>query len=170
MAGFMPRGVSAGAAHGGAVLLACALASQPLAAQTAREAAAGLGSTLQVVGDGVPTSLTGVPGDPVRGHAIVASRQQGMCLLCHNGPAALFPGERSPGTVSGPLAGAGARWSEAQLRLRVADARRLNPDTVMPAYLRSEGLQRVGRAWQGRTLLDAQQVEDVVAFLRTLKE
>jgi sulfur-oxidizing protein SoxX len=121
-----------------------------------------------VVGDGIPASLTGAPGDAARGRAIVASRQQGMCLLCHSGPAPLFPEERTPGNVAGSLAGAGARWTEAQLRLRVADARRINPQSVMPSYLRAEGLQRVGRAWQGRALLDAQQVEDVVAFLRTL--
>ena len=122
----------------------------------------------RVVGDGMPESLTGVPGDVQRGRAIVGNRQQGMCLLCHSGPGELFAHERSPGNVAGSLAGAGSRWSEAQLRLRVADARRLQPDTVMPAYLRTEGLRRVGRAWQGRSLLDAQQVEDVVAFLRTL--
>jgi L-cysteine S-thiosulfotransferase len=121
-----------------------------------------------VVGDGIPASLTGTPGDAVRGRAIVASRQQGMCLLCHSGPAALFPEERTPGTVAGPLAGAGARWSEAQLRLRVADARRLNPQSVMPSYLRTEGLQQVGQAWQGKALMTPQQVEDVVAFLRSL--
>jgi L-cysteine S-thiosulfotransferase len=131
-------------------------------------AAAALSASL-VVGDGIPRSLTGVPGDAARGRAIVISRQQGMCLLCHNGPAALFPEERTPGTVAGPLAGVGSRWTEAQLRLRVADARRLNPASVMPVYLGSgDQLQRVGRSWQGRTLLDAQQVEDVVAFLRTL--
>ena len=137
---------------------------------SALDAQARVAGTLLVVNDGVPASLTGVPGDPARGRAIVASRQQGMCLLCHNGPVTLFPEERTPGTVAGPLAGAGARWTEAQLRLRVADARRLNPNSVMPAYLRSDGLQRVGKAWQGRMLLERQQVEDVVAFLQTLKE
>lgn len=130
-------------------------------------AASGLVAAL-VVGDGIPASLTGTPGDAERGRAIVASRQQGMCLLCHSGPAALFPEERTPGNVAGSLAGAGTRWSEAQLRLRVADARRLNPQSVMPSYLRTEGLQQVGQAWQGKTLMTPQQVEDVVAFLRSL--
>jgi sulfur-oxidizing protein SoxX len=130
-------------------------------------AASGMVAAL-VVGDGIPASLTGTPGDAERGRAIVASRQQGMCLLCHSGPAALFPEERTPGNVAGSLAGAGARWSEAQLRLRVADARRLNPQSVMPSYLRTEGLQQVGQAWQGKTLMTPQQVEDVVAFLRSL--
>lgn len=127
-------------------------------------------ATALVVGDGMPVPLTAVPGDPDRGRAIVVDRNRGMCLLCHGGP---FPEERTPGTVAGSLAGAGARWTEAQLRLRVADARRLDPGSVMPSYhLRSSGeppLQRVAPAWQGRPILDAQQVEDVVAFLRALR-
>jgi sulfur-oxidizing protein SoxX len=119
-----------------------------------------------VVGDTIPQSLTGVPGDPERGRAIVGDRQVGLCLLCHQGP---FPGERQ-GTLAPDLAGAGARWSEGQLRLRLVDARRLNPATIMPSYHRIDGLQRVGTAWQGKPVLAAQQVEDVVAFLRTLRD
>ncbi len=127
-------------------------------------------ATALVVGDGIPQPLTAVQGDPGRGRAIVVDRQQGMCLLCHGGP---FPEEPSPGTVAGSLAGAGARWTDAQLRLRVADARRLDPRSVMPSYhLRAPAeppLQRVAPAWQDRPILDAQQVEDVVAFLKTLR-
>lgn len=119
-----------------------------------------------VVGDGVPQPLTAVAGDLVRGRAIVADRQVGLCLLCHSGP---FPEERAQGNLASNLSGSGSRWTAAQLRLRVADARRLNPDSLMPAFHRVEGLQRVGAAWQGRPVLDAQQVEDVVAFLQTLK-
>ena len=120
----------------------------------------------EVRGDAIEQPLAGLVGDPVRGRAIVADRRTGLCLLCHTGP---FPEERTPGNLSTDLAGAGARWSEGQLRLRLVDARRLNPDTVMPSYHRADGLQRVGTAWQGRPILDAQQVEDVVAFLRTLR-
>ena len=116
--------------------------------------------------DSIPTSLTGAAGDPARGRAIVASRQVGLCLLCHSGP---FPEERFQGTLAPDLAGAGTRWSDAQLRLRIADSSRLNPDTVMPAYYRTTGLARVSSAWQGKPALTAQQVEDVVAFLQTLK-
>lgn len=119
-----------------------------------------------VVGDGMPQPLTDVPGDATRGRAIVASRQQGLCLLCHSGP---FPEERLQGNLAPPLDGAGARWTEAQLRLRIVDSRRLHPDSLMPALHRVGGQQRVGAAWQGRPVLDAQQVEDVVAFLKTLK-
>jgi len=81
----------------------------------------------------------------------------------------LAEGER-PSTLASNLSGAGSRWSEGQLRLRIVDARRLNPATIMPSYHRVDGLQRVGSAWQGKPVLDAQQVEDVVAFLRTLRD
>ena len=113
------------------------------------------------------TSLTGMPGDAARGRAIVVNRQLGLCLLCHSGP---FPEEPQQGNLAPSLAGAGARWSEAALRQRVVDARQLNPQSIMPAYHRTAGLEQVGRAWQGRPLLSAAQVEDVVAFLSTLRD
>lgn len=124
-------------------------------------------AALVVVGDGVPAPLSTQPGDAARGRAIVVDRQRGMCLLCHSGP---FAEERTPGNVSSNLAGTGSRWSPAQLRLRVADARTLNPTTLMPSYHRVDGLQRVAAAWRNTPLLDAQQIEDVVAFLATLKD
>ena len=124
------------------------------------------GVALKVVGDAIPQPLTDSPGDPERGRAIVADRRLGLCLLCHTGP---LPEERFQGSLAPDLAGAGARWSPGQLRLRVADARRLNPETLMPSYLRTDGLTRVGSSWQGRPLLTPQQVEDVVAFLATLR-
>ena len=121
---------------------------------------------LRVVGDAIPQALTGTPGDAARGRAIVANRQQGLCLLCHTGP---IPEERFQGNLAPDLSGAGSRWSEGQLRLRIADAQRLNPASIMPAYYRTDGLARVGANWQGKPVLDAQQIEDVVAFLLTLK-
>jgi len=116
--------------------------------------------------EAIDTPLTDVPGDAARGRAIVVNRQLGLCLLCHGGP---FPEERFQGNMAPDLGGAGARWSEGQLRLRLVDGRRLNPQTLMPSYRRTDGLERVGAAWQGKAVLSAQQVEDVVAFLRTLK-
>lgn len=121
---------------------------------------------LVVVGDGIPQPLSATPGDAARGRAIVANRQQGLCLLCHRGP---FAEVREQGNLASDLRGTGSRWTAAQLRLRVADARRLDPEGLMPSLHRTEGLQRVGAAWQGKPVLDAQQVEDVVAFLRTLQ-
>ena len=123
-------------------------------------------SAVRVVGDAAPDALTAQPGDAARGRAIVASRQLGLCLLCHTGP---FPEERFQGDLAPDLAGAGQRWSLAQLRLRIIDARALNPDTIMPSYYRTSGLTRVPPALAGAPLLAAQQVEDVVAFLATLK-
>lgn len=120
-----------------------------------------------VVGDGLPGALTDTPGDPARGRAIVANRQLGLCLLCHTGPIAE---ERFQGNLAPDLAGAGQRWSTAQLRLRVVDARRLNPQTIMPAYYRVDGLRRVPAAQVGVPLLAAQQVEDVVAYLAGLRQ
>lgn len=125
-----------------------------------------------VVGDSMPDPLTTTPGDVQRGRAIVVNRQVGLCLLCHSGP---FAEERVHGTISTNLAGTGSRWSAAQLRLRVADARRLNPDSVMPSFHRvgatvDADSRRVGAAWRGKPILDAQQVEDVVAFLATLRD
>jgi L-cysteine S-thiosulfotransferase len=120
-----------------------------------------------VVGDAIPKSLTGEKGDPGRGRAIVVNRQVGLCLLCHSGP---FPEERLTGNLSPDLAGAGSRWSEGQLRLRIVDASRLNPDTIMPPYYKVDGLTRVAPAYRGKPVLTAEQIEDVVAFLLTLRE
>ena len=120
-----------------------------------------------VVGDAIPESLTGAPGDPARGKAIVISRQTGLCLLCHSAP---LPEEKFQGTIGPDLAGSGSRYSEGELRLRLVDSRRLNPDTIMPSYYRLDGLERVAPAFRGKTVLSAEQIEDVVAFLKTLRD
>jgi sulfur-oxidizing protein SoxX len=119
-----------------------------------------------VMGDSIPASLTGSPGDPQRGRAIVINRQY-TCILCHSGP---FAEEKFQGDLAPSLAGAGSRWSEGQLRLRLVDASRLNPATIMPSYYRVEGLERVGAPWRGKPILSAEQIEDVVAYLVTLRE
>ncbi len=120
-----------------------------------------------MVGDGIPLPLAATTGDATRGRAIVASRQTGLCLLCHSAPIAE---ERFQGNLATDLAGAGSRWSEAQLRLRIVDGRRLNPQSPMPAYYRVQGLERVGDAWRDKPVLSAQQIEDVVAYLRSLRD
>lgn len=121
----------------------------------------------KVVGDAIPDSLTGAPGDPAKGRAIVANRQVGLCLLCHTGP---FPEERFQGTLAPDLSGAGARWSPGQLRLRIVDSTRINPATIMPPYYRTDGLVRVAPAFVGKPVLNAEQIEDVVAYLMTLRD
>jgi sulfur-oxidizing protein SoxX len=117
--------------------------------------------------EGLPESLTGAPGDAARGRAIVVNRQVGLCLLCHSGP---FPEERLQGNLATDLRGAGRRWSEAQLRLRIVDSGRVTPGTIMPGYHRTEGLARVAPAYRGKPILTAEQIEDVVAFLATLTD
>ena len=120
----------------------------------------------KAVGDeGIPASLTGAKGDPVRGRAIVANRQVGLCLLCHTGP---FPEERFQGNLAPDLREA-ARLTEAEIRLRLVDPARVNPQTIMPAYYRTEGLARVAPAYRGKPVLSAEQIEDVVAYLLSLR-
>jgi sulfur-oxidizing protein SoxX len=126
-------------------------------------------SAFAMVGDGMPQPLTDTAGDAARGRAIVVNRQIGSCLLCHSGPFERTAEERVQGNLAGSLGGVGGRLNAAQLRLRIADARRLNPEGLMPSFHRRDDPPRVGRAWQGRPILDAQQVEDVVTFLQTLR-
>ena len=114
----------------------------------------------------LPVSLTGKKGDPQRGRQIVANRQVGLCLLCHSGP---FPEERFQGDLAPDLKGVGSRLSEAQIRARIVDPGETNPETIMPAYYKVEGLSRVASLFRGKTILSAEQIEDVVAYLVTLK-
>ena len=120
----------------------------------------------EVVGDAIPQPLSGAVGDPARGRAIVVNRRAGLCLLCHSGP---FAEVRLQGTLAPDLAGVGSRYSAGQLRLRIVDASRVNPQTIMPLYYRVGGLQRVANPYIGKPILTADQIEDVVAFLTTLK-
>ena len=119
-----------------------------------------------ISGDAIVESLTGAPGDAVRGRALVLERSS-TCILCHSGP---FPEEKFQGDLAPSLSGSGRRWSEGQLRLRLVDASRLNPATIMPSYYRLEGLLRVGPAWRGKPILSAEQIEDMVAYLLSLRE
>jgi sulfur-oxidizing protein SoxX len=119
-----------------------------------------------VVGDAIPASLTGAPGNATRGRALVVERTS-TCILCHNGP---FPEQKFQGDLAPSLAGVGSRWSAGQLRLRLVDASRLNATTIMPSYYRVDGLDRVGPAWRGEPILSAEQIEDIVAYLVTLRE
>lgn len=119
-----------------------------------------------VSGDTIPDSLTGMAGDAARGRALVLDRSS-TCILCHSGP---FPQATFQGDLAPSLAGSGSRWSAGQLRLRLVDASRLNPATIMPSFYRVEGLVRVGAAWRGKPVLSAEQIEDIVAYLVTLRE
>lgn len=145
-------------AHAAMMLAAAALATPVMAQEALRP--------YEVAGDAIPKSLTGTPGDPERGRAIVVKREN-TCLLCHSGP---FPDQRFQGDLSPDLKGAGARWSEGELRLRLVDAARLNPATIMPSYYKVDGLTRVAQNFRGKPILTAKQIEDVVAYLKTLKD
>ena len=113
----------------------------------------------------IPEPLTDEPGDPVRGQAIMIDREGGNCLGCHEAPvdAEFF------GTTGPTLVAVGRRLTPGQIRLRLVDPKKINPMTMMPAYYKTEGLHRVAPAFAGRPVLDAQQIEDVVAFLSSLK-
>ena len=119
-----------------------------------------------VMVDTIAVSLTGAPGDATRGRALVAERSS-TCILCHNGP---FPEQKFQGDLAPSLAGTGSRWSEGQLRLRLVDGSSLNAATIMPSYYRADGLTRVGPNWRGKPILSAEQIEDIVAYLVTLRE
>jgi sulfur-oxidizing protein SoxX len=146
-------------AVGSAAVILAALASGGVAADDLRP--------YKIDGDAIANSLTGTPGDPVRGGAIVVNRTLGLCLLCHSGP---FPEERFQGNLAPDLTGTGARWSVGELRLRMVNSHKLNADTIMPAYYAVDGLNRVAPAFRGKPLLTAEQIEDVVAFLATLRD
>jgi sulfur-oxidizing protein SoxX len=135
-------------------------------ASCAPSAAASLQS-YEVSGDAIVSPLVAMRGDPVKGRAIIVDRQKGLCLLCHSGP---FPEQRFQGDIAPTLAGAGSRLSEGQLRLRMVDSTRINPDSVMPSYYRIDHLFRVAPAQRGKPILEAQEIEDVVAFLVTLRD
>jgi sulfur-oxidizing protein SoxX len=119
-----------------------------------------------VTGDSIAESLTGSTGDAARGRALILERTN-TCILCHSGP---FPEEKFQGDLAPNLTGSGSRWSVGQLRLRLVDASRFNPGTIMPSYYRIDGLDRVAANWRGKPILSAGQIEDIVAYLATLRE
>lgn len=110
--------------------------------------------------------LVNQSGDAVRGRAIVLSRQSGLCILCHSGP---FPEERFQGNMAPDLGMSAQRLTASQLRARIVDASVFNPETIMPKYYSHTGLNRVASGYAGKTILTGQEIEDVVAFLMSLK-
>ncbi|MCA8899753.1 MAG: sulfur oxidation c-type cytochrome SoxX [Hyphomonas sp.] len=119
-------------------------------------------SEVVIEGDAVPVSLSGEPGDAMRGQSVFASREEGHCVLCHrvDGLDAEFQGNVGPA-----LTGIGGRLTAGQIRYRIIDAQQIWPDTVMPSYYRTSGLRQVGHAYEGKPTLSAQQIEDLVAYL-----
>jgi sulfur-oxidizing protein SoxX len=120
----------------------------------------------RIVDGAIPEPLTDQPGDPERGRRIVLDREGGDCIVCHAMP---LPQRQFHGTIGPPLDGVGSRYTAGQLRLRLVDPKALNPQTIMPAYYKVDGLYRVLERYRGRPILTAQQIEDVVAYLLTLR-
>ncbi len=135
--------------------------------------AVGLGSAAlaleayEVVGDAIPRPIGGLAGDVERGAAVVRDRERGNCLICHQGA---DPSEPFQGSIGPPLKGVGLRLDAGQIRLRLVDASLLNPQTVMPPYFRTENLHDVAVAYRGRPALSAQEIEDVIVYLASLKD
>jgi len=123
-------------------------------------------ASLRVVADGIPEPLAAAPGDAARGRALLIARDSANCVLCHVIPDAAV---RFAGDLGPSLAGVGARLTASELRLRVADNLRVNPATIMPSYFRIDGLDRVPTAYRGKPILSATEIEDVVAYLVTLR-
>ena len=115
----------------------------------------------------VNTPLTDRPGDPLRGRDIVRNANNATCLICHQLP---IPEEPDHGDIGPPLAGVGARLSEGELRLRLIDPQAIDPNSIMPGYYKLEGLTGVGAFYRGKTIYSSQEIEDVVAYLKTLTE
>ncbi len=152
------RARGGGSGRGHLLALTLLLFSLPTTAQIA---------PFTVTDDAITTPLNNLTGDATRGAAIVRNRETANCLICHAIP---DPTERFMGDIGPPLAGVGSRLTPAQIRLRLVDPTRLNAAAVMPAYHRTEGLVRVDERYRGRPVLDAQEIEDVVAYLTTLRE
>ena len=115
----------------------------------------------------IPESLTGKPGDPAKGRQVAINRKLGNCLACHKMP---IPEQQFHGEVGPDLNGVGSRYKVGELRLRVVNSKILNEGTIMPAFYRSDGYHRVLKNFKGKTIISAQEVEDVIAYLVTLKE
>ncbi|CFX03596.1 Putative cytochrome c SoxX protein (modular protein) [Candidatus Filomicrobium marinum] len=120
----------------------------------------------EIVGDAVPMALGGRVGDRQRGKVIVFDRRRGNCLICHTFPVANEPFQGDLGPALGDV---GKRLSEGQIRLRLIDPLRLNPKSLMPAYYKVDGLREVAPEYQGKPALEAQEIEDVTAYLVSLK-
>lgn len=149
--------------HGAALVLMAGAAAWGAAAVRAEDPAPL--AAVEQRGDAVPEPLGGRVGDAARGRAVVLDRRRGNCLICHRFP---IEGEPFQGEIGPSLVDVGGRLDAGQIRLRLIDQSRINPDTVMPPYYRVDGLVRVATEYRGRPALDAQEIEDVVAYLAGL--
>lgn len=122
----------------------------------------------KVEDEAINASLTGKPGDPVNGKKVFLNRKKGNCLACH--VVSSLADQPFHGEVGPPLDGTASRWSEGELRLRIVNPKIINEDTIMPAFYRADGFTRVLKKFKGKTVISAQEVEDVLAYVMTMKE
>ena len=120
----------------------------------------------QINNDAIATSLTRKAGDPVKGKKLATNRKKGNCLACHSMP---IPEQAFHGNIGPDLKGISSRYSEGELRLRIVNPKVLNSETIMPAFYKADGFNRVMKKFAGKTIITAQEVEDIVAYLMTLK-
>jgi len=141
------------------------LSGAGIAAATFPTQSQGSVARFEVVNDAIPLPLTSEPGDTSRGRAVALDRSKGNCIACHTMPVdAAFQGDFGP-----PLDGVADRYDAGELRLRLVDIKRINPESNMPSFHRTEGLVGVRRPFTGQPILTAQEVEDVLAYLLTLR-
>ncbi|GAA0297964.1 sulfur oxidation c-type cytochrome SoxX [Rhodovulum strictum] len=126
-------------------------------------------------GGAVAASLTGVPGDPEAGAKVMTTASLGNCVACHLIEA--MPAVQFPGTIAPALDGAADRWTEAELRGLLVNAKMTFDATFMPAFYKTEGFIRPGDGYTGKApesdlppILSAQQIENIVAYLLTLRD
>ena len=136
------------------------------AAAVAQEQTVAPGAVMIEGGESVPKSLTGKAGDPVAGRETAIGRKKGNCLACHVLP---IPEQAFHGEVGPDLSDVGSRMSAGEMRLRIVDPKVSNDETIMPSFYKTDGFHRVLEKFQGKTILSAQEVEDVIAYLMTLK-
>jgi sulfur-oxidizing protein SoxX len=120
----------------------------------------------EIVDGGIPAALTDVPGNAGRGRQIVRDQSKATCLICHAMP---IDEEPDHGQIGPPLDGVGSLYSAAELRLRLVDPKAINPETIMPSYYRTHGFTGVLERFRDQSIYSAQEIEDVVAYLLTLK-
>jgi sulfur-oxidizing protein SoxX len=149
-----------------AALSGAAAAATPSVAAAPSGNEPGSLAKFRVIADGIPQPIGSATGKAERGRALILGRESANCVLCHAVPE---PGLRFSGNLGPPLGGIARTFSIAQLRLRVVDNLRVNPTTIMPSYYRIEGFDKVAGAYRGKPILDAEQIEDIVAYLATLK-
>ena len=136
-----------------------------MAAVTVVAAGCATSNPLQISGGEISRPLAGGVPDAARGRNVLVSRDSN-CILCHAAPET---GERFFGNLAPPLSGIGQRLTAAQMRARIADPLYFNPQSIMPAYYRVDGLNRVAEIYRGKPILSAEQIEDVIAYLLTLQ-